>query len=78
MNCPHCQKELPVAGSISQCPGYGSTLGTTPATGKSFLALLGKILLVMFWAALILVGAIFLMMAILFAGCLIMSHTGKL
>ena len=72
MNCPHCQKELPENHEPGSCPACGGDL-----SGNTMASLLGKIIKAFFFAMLILVGLVLLLLAVLYAGC-VCSGGGKL
>jgi hypothetical protein len=73
MNCPQCQKELPENQKLIVCPTCGCTLPKITNTLKTIAILLGRVLLAVFLFVLVLVGIALLIMAVIFAGCVLVN-----
>lgn len=77
MNCPQCQKELPDGQETGLCPSCQSALSKSPDFLDSLATFLGRLLLGIFLGALVLAGIALVIIAILYAGCVITTG-GKL
>ena len=72
MNCPHCQKDLPDQ-TLGLCPSCGRALPKMAGAIKTSGILLGRVLLVMFLGAALMAGMLLIVMAVIYAGCVLTS-----